>query len=39
MTKGYFRMTSTLPVAGFALFGTWNGEVLSAIPPQSPSAK
>lgn len=39
LTKGYFRLTTTLPVAAFALFGTSNGEVLAAIPPQSPSGK
>jgi len=40
ITKGYFSVTATQPMAGFALFGTYrNGQVnvLSAIPPQTPS--
>jgi hypothetical protein len=32
MSKGYFTVSSTLPVFGFAVFGT--NAVLSAIPPQ-----
>jgi hypothetical protein len=32
MSKGYFTVSSTLPVFGFAVFGT--NSVLSAIPPQ-----
>jgi hypothetical protein len=36
LSNGYFAMTSNVPVAGFALFGTHELSVLSAIPPQSP---
>jgi hypothetical protein len=32
--KAYFKVTSDLPLASFALFGTWSGSVLSAIPAQ-----
>jgi hypothetical protein len=31
---GYIRMTSDLPVVGFELFGTTDGRVLAAVPPQ-----
>jgi hypothetical protein len=34
MSKGYFQVRSTEPLLAFALFGTWNGSVLSAIPAQ-----
>jgi hypothetical protein len=37
MSKGYFQVRSTEPLVSFALFGTWNGSVLSAIPAQSPN--
>jgi hypothetical protein len=33
MTKGYFKVSSTLPLQCFALFGTRVGVVLVAIPP------
>jgi hypothetical protein len=33
-TSGYLRITSSRPTASFALFGTKNLSVLSAIPPQ-----
>jgi hypothetical protein len=33
-TSGYIRLTSSNPIASFALFGTWDLSVLSAIPPQ-----
>ncbi len=33
MTKGYFKVSSTLPLQCFGLFGTKGGEVLVAIPP------
>jgi hypothetical protein len=32
---GYVRVRSTLPVTSFSLFGTDDGKLLSAIPPQS----
>ncbi len=32
MSKGYFRVRSDQPVSGFAVFGTQNFSVLSAIP-------
>lgn len=32
--SGYFRVTSNVGVAGFAVFGTKNLSLLSAIPPQ-----
>ena len=32
-TSGYIRLTSTQPIASFALFGTHGLAVLSAIPP------
>jgi hypothetical protein len=31
---GYVRVRSTLPVSSFSLFGTDDGKLLSAIPPQ-----
>jgi len=31
---GYIRVRSNLPISSFALFGTDNGQSLSAIPPQ-----
>ncbi len=34
-TGGYVHIQSTLPVVSFSLFGTSDGKVLSAIPPQS----
>ncbi len=34
MGKGYFRVASTVPVFSFAVFGTQNFTVLSAVPPQ-----
>jgi len=33
--SGYFKLTSTQPLATFALFGTRNLSALSAIPPQT----
>jgi hypothetical protein len=39
MTRGYFKVASTQPLVAFALFGTHNGTVLSAIPPQYPTGK
>jgi hypothetical protein len=35
-TSGYIRIISDIPVASFALFGTNDLSVLSAIPPQVP---
>ncbi len=32
---GYVRVQSTLPITSFSLFGTGDGNLLSAIPPQS----
>ena len=34
-SSGYIRVTANMGVAGFALFGTNNLSVLSAIPPQA----
>jgi hypothetical protein len=34
MSSGYFRVTSTVGMAAFALFGTTSGSVLAAVPPQ-----
>jgi hypothetical protein len=34
-TSGYVQLTSNMPIASFALFGTNNLSVLSAIPPQA----
>jgi hypothetical protein len=34
-SSGYIRMTSNVPVSAFALFGTSNLSVLSAVPAQS----
>jgi len=34
LSAGYIRVVSDRPVASFALFGTHDGSVLSAIPPQ-----
>ncbi len=34
LTKGFFTVHSTQPVAGFAVFGTHSLSVLSAVPPQ-----
>jgi hypothetical protein len=34
LSKGYFTVQSTQPVLGFAVFGTNNLSVLSAVPPQ-----
>lgn len=34
MASGYIKVTADKGVAGFALFGTQNLSVLSAIPPQ-----
>jgi hypothetical protein len=31
---GYVRVTSDQPVVGFELFGTSNGQLLAAVPPQ-----
>jgi sugar lactone lactonase YvrE len=39
MTKGYFKVSSTLPLQCFALFGTKLGEVLVAIPPVAQKIK
>jgi hypothetical protein len=39
MSKGYFKVHSTEPLISFALFGTWDGSVLSAIPAQYPTGK
>ncbi|MBM3789146.1 MAG: hypothetical protein FJW35_02225 [Acidobacteria bacterium] len=33
--SGYIRVSSDRPVAAFALFGSHDGSVLSAIPPQA----
>jgi type VI protein secretion system component Hcp len=33
-TSGYFKLTSDLPIASFALFGTHDLSALAAIPPQ-----
>jgi hypothetical protein len=33
-SSGYIRITVDKPVAGFALFGTHDLSVLSAVPPQ-----
>lgn len=33
-TSGYIRVTADMPLAGFALFGTNDLSVLSAVPPQ-----
>jgi sugar lactone lactonase YvrE len=38
MSKGYFEVSSTLPLACFALFGTNDGKVLAAIPPSAEGA-
>ncbi len=35
MGKGYFRVISDLPLFSFAVFGTQDFKVLSAVPPQS----
>ena len=32
MTRGYFKVNSDLPIATFAVFGTWDEQALSAIP-------
>ncbi len=34
MTRGYFRVKSDQPIATFAVFGTWDEQALSAIPPR-----
>lgn len=34
LTRGYFQVTSPQAISTFALFGTWRGKVLAAIPPQ-----
>jgi YVTN family beta-propeller protein len=39
MSKGYFRVSSNEPLVSFALFGTSNGGVLSAIPAQFPTGR
>jgi len=39
ISRGYFEMRSSLAISGFALFGTSNGDVLSAIPAQLRSGK
>jgi hypothetical protein len=39
MTRGYFKVASTLPVISFAMFGTNTFEVLAAVPPQVASGK
>ena len=33
--SGYIKVTVDRPVAGFALFGTSSGSVLSAVPAQA----
>jgi hypothetical protein len=39
MTRGYFQVESTEPLACFSLFGTYNGSVLAAIPPHRGAEK
>jgi hypothetical protein len=39
MSRGYFQVSSTEPLVSFALFGTSDGSVLSAIPAQYPTGR